>query len=80
MWYVLFEPRDAVRVVFQTTCRALGLPSGGPTLPAKRRNVGRAAALEIVVVLPPLSRFGCHKGSVRTAGTIGPLVSTRGGR
>ncbi len=57
LWYVLFELRDAVRVVFQTTCRALGLPSGGPTPPAKRRNVGRAAALEIVVVLPPLSRF-----------------------
>jgi hypothetical protein len=30
-----------------------------PTLPpAKRRNVGRATALEIVVVLAPLSRFG----------------------
>jgi hypothetical protein len=29
-----------------------------PPPPAKRRNVGRATALEIVVVLPPLSRFG----------------------
>ena len=36
--------------------------------PAKRRNVGRAP-LEIVVVLPPLSRFGGK--ATRTSGVVG---------
>jgi hypothetical protein len=36
----------------QSTNRCPNLP------PAKRRNVSRTTALEIVVVLPPLSRFG----------------------
>ncbi|SRR6266508_3235236 len=39
-----------------------------PTLPAKRRNVGRATALEIVVVLPPLSRSGGK--ATRTSGVV----------
>jgi hypothetical protein len=44
--------------------------AGRPSPSAKCRNVGRATALEIVVVLPPLSRFG---GKATTTLRRGPL-------